>query len=102
VIVSELNGPLRVLANETNAPGWLIVELEPTALGSRVELFAGGRRQTRWIYSGGSFVSASAQVAHFGVPDHDTVDLVVTWPDGTSQRHEGVAVDQHLVLRREQ
>ncbi len=101
VVVSELNGPLRVLRNETNAGGWLIVELEPTALGSRIELIAGGARQTRWIYSGGSFVSASAQYAHFGLPPGQaTVDVLVTWADGTRQRLAGVSVDQHLIVRR--
>jgi len=102
VVVSELNGPLRVLRNEANAPGWLIVELAPAALGSKVELFAGGGRQTRWIYSGGSFVSASAQVAHFGLRRGTrTVDVVVTWPDGKRRRLDGVAADQRLVVRRE-
>jgi len=102
VVVSELNGPLRVLRNEANSSGWLIVELSPTALGSRIELFAGGVRQRRWIYSGGSFVSASAQVAHFGLPRGTTaVDLAVTWPDGKRQHLEGVAVDQRIVVRRE-
>ncbi len=102
VVVSELNAPLRVLRNDANAPGWLIVELEPTALGSRIELWAGEARQTRWIYSGGSFVSASAPYAHFGLPPgHSAVDLVVTWPDGVRQRIDGVAADQHLVVRRD-
>jgi hypothetical protein len=101
VVVSELNGSLRVLRNEANAPGWLIVELEPVSLGSRIELVAGGVRQTRWIYSGGSFVSASAQYAHFGLPPGcSTADVLVTWPDGTRQRLEGVRADQHLIVRR--
>ncbi len=102
VVVSELNAPLRVLRNEANAPGWLIVELEPAALGSRIELRAGGRLQTRWIYSGGSFVSASARYAHFGLPrGQSKADVLVTWPDGKRQRIDGVRVDQHLVVRRE-
>jgi hypothetical protein len=101
VVVSELNGPLRVLRNDANAPGWLIVELSPTALGSKVELHAGGTRQTRWIYSGGSFVSASAQVAHFGLSRGTrAVDLVVTWPDGERQPLQGVSVDRRVVVRR--
>jgi len=102
VVVSELNGPLRVLRNEANRPGWLIVELSPTALGSRIDLQAGEARQTRWIYSGGSFVFASAQYAHFGLPPgHSTVDVLVTWPDGSTQRIDGVTADQHLIVRRE-
>jgi len=101
-VVLELNGPLRLLRNEADSPDWLIVELEPTALGSKVELTAGGVRQTRWIYSGGSFVSAPAQVAHFGVPaGNATVDVLVTWPDGKEQRLDGVRVGHRLVVRRE-
>jgi len=102
VVVSELNGPVRILRNEANRPGWLIVELAPTALGSKIELFAGQGQQTRWIYSGGSFVSASAQYAHFGLPPgRSSVDLLITWPDGRRQRMEGVTADQHLIVRRE-
>jgi hypothetical protein len=102
VVVSELNGPLRVLRNDANAPGWLIVELAPTVLGSRIELTAGGTRQTRWIYSGGSFVSASAQVAHFGFPlGARSGDVLVTYPDGTQRKIEGVTAGQRLVVRRE-
>lgn len=101
VVVSELNGPLRVLRNEANVSGWLIVELEPTALGSRIDLEVDGTRQTRWIYSGGSFVSASAQYAHFGLRPGSVVDVLITWPDGTRQRIDRVTADRHLVVRRE-
>ena len=101
VVVLELNGPLRVLRNDCDAPGWLIVELEPAAPGSRVEVSAGAWTQTRWIYSGGSFASASAQVAHFGLPRGCTeVEVLVTWPDGLQRRIPSVAADQRLVLGR--
>jgi hypothetical protein len=102
VVVSELNGPLRLLRNEANASGWLIVALEPRSLGSRIELRAGGQRQTRWIVSGGSFVSASAQVAHFGLPRGTRrLELLVTWPDGSSRLLPDVAPDQRLVIPRD-
>jgi hypothetical protein len=102
VIVSELGGPLRLLRNETGERTWLIVETVPTALGSRIELRAGATRQTRWIHSGGSFLSASARYAHFGLPRGvERVELLVTWPDGTEQRLEDVAVRQHLRVWRE-
>jgi hypothetical protein len=102
VVVSELNGPLRVLRNDGAGPGWVIVELEPTALGSKVTLEHGGARQTRWVYSGGSFASASAQVAHFGLPRGvRAVDVVVTWPDGREQRASGVPADGRVRVVRE-
>jgi hypothetical protein len=101
VVVSELNGPLRLLRNDANNARWLSVEFVPHALGSRVELTAGTTRQTRWIYSGGSFVSASAPVAHFGLSaEYAHADLRITWPDGTEQRLENVGVGQHLRVER--
>ena len=101
VVVSELDGPLRLLRNDADAPGWLIVELAPESLGSKIELEAGGTRQTRWIYSGGTFVSASARYAHFGLPPGaSALELRITWPDGTLQTLTGVKADQHLLVRR--
>jgi hypothetical protein len=101
VVVSELNGPLRLLRNDTTAEGWLIVELIPTSLGSRIEVEGGGSRQTRWIHSGGSFLSSSAPYVHFGLPRGcQSVELRVTWPDGHVQRMSRVMADQHLRIRR--
>jgi hypothetical protein len=100
-VVLELNGPLRVLRNDAYSPNWLIVELEPRLLGSKVVLTHGAARQTRWIYSGGSFVSASAQDAHFGLPpDHGALTIEVTWPDGQRQSVTDVVPGRRLVVRR--
>jgi hypothetical protein len=107
VVVVELNGPIRVLRND--APSnthWLTVALQPapgaSTLGSRIQLIGADLTQTRWIYSGGSFASASAQEAHFGLgTGEDKASLVVTWPDGHEQRIDDVSPNQHLVVRRE-
>ena len=101
VVVAELNGPVRVLRNDAEG-AWLVVAPEPVSLGARVELSFGDSRQTRWIYSGGSFVSASAQEAYFGVPAWvEEVDVEVTWPDGAVRRLGGVRVDQRVAVGRE-
>ncbi len=110
VVISELNGPVRVLRNDSEkVGGWLIVELQdtrpgsgnPRGLGARVRLHAGHHRALRWIYSGGGYASASGTFAHFGVPPgHDTVGLQVRWPDGFEQELEAVATGQRLVITR--
>ena len=92
VVVAELNGPLRVLRND-QAPGrWLTVRLaDSQALGTRLELVTGDLRQRRWIYGGGSFVSASAQAAYFGLPDDETPStLHIRWPDGATEVVEDI------------
>lgn len=119
VIIGELNGPIRILQNDgANRSGsdWLIVELRddrPTsknrnAFGSRVELIVQkesetASKQTRWVYSGGSFQSSNARYVHFAVPENAQgvpLSLNITWPDGTPQRIEEVKPRQHLIVSR--
>jgi hypothetical protein len=128
VIVSELNGPIRVLRNDVNglsdatdgrksmaaSPNWLIVSLRDErpesknrrGIGSVIELESRGARQPRWLYSGGSFQSSSAPYVHFGIP-HATdavstnqITLTVTWFDGTKQQINDVAPGQHVTVSR--
>jgi hypothetical protein len=109
VAVGELNGPVQILRNDATGP-WVTVELRDErsgngnhrGLGGKVVLTDGATRQTRWIHSGGSFQSSSAPIAHFGIAgESETVDLEVTWPDGTRQEVKGVEVGQRVVVRRE-
>lgn len=121
VIVGELNGPIRVLRNDAidvakvnDASNWLIVSLRDDrpasrnrrGIGSVIELNAGDTKQTRWLYSGGSFQSSNAPYVHFAVPPaiaasaDSKPSLTVTWPDGTKQQINDVALGQHLIVRR--
>jgi hypothetical protein len=108
VVVGERGGPVRVLENDGARGHWLAVALSDRragvgnrhGLGSRVVLRQGAITQTRWIVSGGSFQSASAPVAHFGLADGGPVSLEVTWSDGTVQKVDGVAVDRAARVER--
>lgn len=108
--VGELNGPLRVIANDGEGKGhWLIVDLRERAgvgnrhaVGAMIELTGGAGVQRRWIVGGGSFQSASTQRAHFGLGDDArSVSLTITWPDGIAETMEGVEVNQHVVVQRD-
>jgi hypothetical protein len=108
VVVGERGGPVRVLENDGARGHWLSVALADRrgvgnrhGLGSKVVLRQGTTTQTRWIVSGGSFQSASAPVAHFGLGGGGgPVSLEVTWSDGTVQRVENVAVDRATTVDR--
>ncbi len=105
VVVSERNGPLRILRNDTQPENWLIIELAPndqsSQLGAKIELIAGTVLQTRWIYSGGSFLSSSPPEAHFGLPAGcNSVTLRIHWPDGTTQELARITPNQHLSVER--
>ena len=98
VIVGERNGPVRVLRNDGAQGFALIVRLRvtdgreraknPRGIGAKLTLEgftpAGDRwTQVRWIASGGSYLSACAAEAHFGLGTaRGPFTLTVRWPDG--------------------
>jgi hypothetical protein len=123
VIVGEINGPVRVLRNDANPSDaavqndsdWLIVSLKDDrsssknrfGIGSVIELTVGDHKQTRWLYSGGSFQSSSAPYVHFGIPadwlkDGAKPTLAVTWADGTKQQVQNVVLGQRLTVTHPQ
>jgi hypothetical protein len=116
VIVSELNGPIRVLRNDAVEPSkqgepanWLIVSLHDDrsgaknrrGIGSVIELVVGDSKPRRWLYSGGSFQSSNAPYVHFAIPAELTAkpSLTITWPDGTKQTVNDVAMGQHQSVK---
>ncbi|MEM7307531.1 MAG: CRTAC1 family protein [Planctomycetota bacterium] len=107
LVVAERNGPVRLLRNDGARGGALIVRLadgrspgNARGLGARVTLEGGGRTRTRWIASGGSYLSACAPEAHFGLgEERGPFILTVRWPDGEEQRAEGVEPGLRVVER---
>ena len=78
VIVAQ-NEPLVYLHNQTRAGHFVTLRLEGTtsnrdAVGARVTLTAGGRRQVAQRIGGGSFQSASDPRLHFGLADATRVE----------------------------
>jgi hypothetical protein len=104
VVMTTLNGPVHVFRNDT--PSQNVVVVEPrracgsTALGSKVELLAGGTTQRRWIH-GGSYQSSDAPAAYFGL-GHTGSDgpahVRVTWPGGAMTEYSSVPVNRKLIL----
>jgi enediyne biosynthesis protein E4 len=77
-------------------PGW-----KRDALGARVEVLAGGKRQVRILSSSWSYASSSPPVAWFGLGTSAVVEsVVVLWPDGQRERFAGPVVDAAHVLVR--
>ncbi len=83
------NSPLAFFHNQTRPAGhFLTLRLEGTtsnrdAVGAKVTVTAGGRRQTAWRIGGGSYASASDPRLHFGLGAAGEVDdLEIRWPSG--------------------
>jgi hypothetical protein len=68
------------------------------AIGARVTLTAGERKQVDEVRSGGSFISQSDFRIHFGLGKSKVADLSVRWPDGKSETVSGVAAGQIVTI----
>jgi len=70
------------------------------AIGARVIVEVGGRRQTATVRGDGSYMSHGDVRAHFGLGEITKVSRVeIRWPSGLVQNVEALAVDQFYVVK---
>ncbi len=105
VVMTVLNGQVRLFRNESARDDVLVVELRGRGgnlrgLGSVVELVAGQTVQRRWI-DGGSFQSVDAPLAYFGLGGTDGLDklaLRVMWANGATVEYDGVPANRRVTV----
>ncbi len=107
LLVTTVAGPARLFKNVVPQRGhWLLVRvLDPAlhrdAYGAEVTVQAAGRRWTRWVNPGYSYLCSNDPRAHFGLGQAERVDAIqVIWPDGTEETFPGRPADQVIVLRK--
>ncbi len=104
-IVVGHDGPVAYFHNTGPGGHSITIRLEGTksnrdAVGARVTVEAGGRRQVADRFGGGSYQSASDPRLHFGLGGAIKVDTVeVRWPSGRVDRYRGLAADAGYLLR---
>jgi hypothetical protein len=106
LVFSNVNEPVHILRNVAGAGRhWLGVELAGTQrrdlVGACLTLEVGGKKLTRFVKGGGSYLSAHDPRLLFGLGDDDKVGrLTVQWPSGEPrvQHWDGLAVDRYLRL----
>ncbi len=106
VVISALDDRPTLLRNDTTGGHWFTMRLEGTvsnrsAIGAKVTIEAGGRRQTAEVRSGGSYVSHNDTRVHVGLGEAPRVDSVtIRWPTGNVQTVRApLAADQFYVAR---
>jgi len=108
IVVTNNNGPVRVLLNQVGARNhWLQIRLDQRpgnrfGIGAWVGVERGGR-PTLWrrVRTDGSYLSANDVRVHVGLGVSPSIDaVVVQWPDGQRERWTGVAGDRLVMLRR--
>jgi hypothetical protein len=110
LVMTTIDGPLRVLINEGRRPAHgvtlRLVGRPPNreAIGARVELHAGRRTRVDTVLRGGSILAASDTALHFGLGAAAAIDhLRVVWPDGSVSLFpaDGLVVDAALTVRQD-
>jgi hypothetical protein len=109
-LVIDDDGPALLLHNEGRKVGnWIGLSLTGTgrsnrnAIGARVVLEAGGRKQVREVQAAGSYLSASDRRLHFGLGAETAVTRVtVRWPDGTTETFQNLPLNRYNTLRQGQ
>jgi hypothetical protein len=105
LLVVAQDRPLAYFHNSTAAGHFVTLHLKGTAsnrdaVGARVIVAAGGRRQVAWRFGGGSYQSASDPRLHIGLGDASQIEtLEVAWPSGRVDRFGPLAVDAGYEIR---
>ncbi len=100
LVINHMNEPVTVLRGIGGQGNhWIGVRLEgknhACTVGARAVWEANGQRQTRFAKGGGSYASSSDRRLLFGLGQEPTGRLIVTWPDGSAQKFDGLAVDRY-------
>jgi enediyne biosynthesis protein E4 len=106
IIINNLDGPPTLLRNDGgNRRSWLAVKCIGTksnrsAIGARVTLACGDRRQIDEVMSGSSYYSQHDLRLHFGLNDATKVDrLDVAWPSGGTETFRDVPANRLVVIQ---
>ena len=108
IVVTNNNGPVRLLINEAaRGAHWAQIRLQQDG-GNRDGLGAWigverAKQPTLWrrVRTDGSYLSAGDVRAHFGLGSSASVSgVVVRWPDGTRERWARLEADRMTTLRR--
>jgi enediyne biosynthesis protein E4 len=104
ILIVNMNEKPSLLKNQGSHQNFLYLSLVGTksnrsAIGARVSVEAGGRRQIDEVMSGGSYYSQNDLSLHFGLGSAAQADRIeVRWPSGLVQEWKNVKANQKLRL----
>ncbi len=105
IAVSNSDGPLELLRNDGTHGQWVGVKLvgrksNRQGIGARlVAETPGGRKLTRFVASGSSYLSSSDPRVLFGLGAETSIrKLTITWPSGTVQVVENLPSGKYVTI----
>lgn len=106
LLVTENNGPVHLLRNDTHSPyAYLRLRLHTEksnrlAIGAKVRVYDHqGLQQVQWVKSSEGYLSQSEGTLTFGIGPAQEVDsVVVAWPNGTTNRYKDLDINESYLL----
>jgi hypothetical protein len=103
LVFNNSNQACEVYENVTAGGHWLQVNFAAPAgnrfaIGARLELEAGGKKQIRDVKTASSYASQNALTVHFGLGKADKVDRLTVRRPGKVQVFEGWPADRRMVI----
>ncbi|MEO8130259.1 MAG: CRTAC1 family protein, partial [Bryobacteraceae bacterium] len=108
VVVNNMDDAPSLLVDRARKGNWLLVGLRaakgnPSAIGARVTVKAGGFEQMDEVRSGGSYLSNNDKRLHFGLGAAAGADWIeVRWPSGATERFAGTPGNRVILLKEGQ
>jgi hypothetical protein len=105
ILVVNMNEPPSLLRNDVSGKNhWIKVQLIGTksnrsAIGSRVTMSYGGKRQAQEVQAQASFYSVNDPRLHFGLGAVDKVSFEVRWTNGAVEKFANVPADRLVIVR---
>jgi len=102
VVIVNMNSTPSLLKNQGPRRNYLSLQLTGTksnrsAIGARVTVEAGSRRQIDEVMSGGSFYSQNEMTLYFGLAGATVAErIAIRWPSGFEQEWKNVPANQRL------
>ena len=105
IAINNMNERAYLFRNQSaNGSHWIGIQAvgrqsNRSAIGTRVEVRTGDRRQIDEVRSGGSYISQHDLRLHFGLGAYRVVDeIVLRWPSGHVDRINKITADRMLVM----
>ena len=105
LVINNINTAPLLLENKINKGHYVQFRLlggqeNPSAVGSRINLYCEGEVFTNDVNPYRGFMSSVSDQVFFGLGEHDQIDsAIVYWPEGKLSRHYDLPVDTVLELR---
>jgi enediyne biosynthesis protein E4 len=108
IVIMNQNEPPSLLRNDAPRENhWIKVRLEGTksnrsAIGARVLVYYGGKKQAQAVMSQASYMSSNDPRLHFGLGVETIAEVEVIWPTGIAEKYKVQPVNRLITIREGQ